>query len=73
MTTEVQSVLLDKAYFSYLDAITWVHSHGFALNKLDITRKFYRFKQHDPNKYVKLRTKEVIAEGNGVNFVFGVL
>lgn len=48
--SNVQSVLLSKANFSEGDAKKWIVDHGFKLNKIDITKDYYRFRQKAPSK-----------------------
>lgn len=44
----LQTILIPKAKFSLSDAIDWVSSHHYSAHKVDITDKFYRFRQHTP-------------------------
>jgi len=60
----VQSILLDKSKFSRKRAIAWVKKHGFKPNtsppNFDTTRK-YRFRQINPRKSYKYRTKKITS------------
>jgi len=61
--SEVQSLLLSKKKFKSLsEARKWVRSHGFEAHKVDETDNYYRFRQYDPDKYYKMRTK-VLTDG----------
>lgn len=68
MVSDVQSILLDKEYFTRDEAIRFVRNHGFYTSKIDETDRYYRFRQRDPERYSKLRTKQIKP---GVKFIFG--
>ena len=52
----VQSVLLDKDYYTLAQAKKQIHEMGFALLKVDITDRYYRFRQVNPSKNKRKRT-----------------
>lgn len=64
----VQSVLIPKI-FPMEDAVKWLKSHNYKLLKVDITDKFYRFRQKQPNKSAKYITKVL---PNGIELVIEV-
>ncbi len=65
---EIQSVLINKRYFTLNEAIQWALGHNFSIHKVDISPKYYRFRQHDPSIYRKLRTKRM---NEYITFIFG--
>jgi len=48
------------------DAVAWVIAHKFIVRKIDITNKFYRFRQYTPKKTEKYYTKVL---PNGVELI----
>lgn len=64
----VQSVLIPKLDFTLNEAAGYILDHGYKSDnaKLDITKSFYRFRQHSPKKDTKTRTKKL---SNGVELV----
>ena len=46
---KIQSILLNKKYFSLNTALQWIVKHGFKHYKIDITKNKYRFRQQEPN------------------------
>ena len=64
--TEIQSVLISKDKFSFIEAKNWLKEHKFKYIKLDETGRFCRFRQFDPIKGKKYRNKKV---ANGIELV----
>ena len=65
----VQSVLLRRRKgFSLEDAKEKIKELGFAVMKVDITKKFFRFRQEPPQKFKRFRTKKVKKD---IEFVLG--
>ena len=60
-----QSVLVPKSV-PIENAVGWVISHGYVVLKIDITDKFYRFRQYTPKKTEKYYTKVL---PNGVELI----
>jgi hypothetical protein len=56
--SEIQSILIPKKTFkSEKEAKKWMRKHSqFKINKIDETKKMYRFRQKSPNKYDEFRT-----------------
>ena len=54
--SEVQSVLFDRDHFDKEKAISWLKSNDFKGLTMDETSDKLRFRQHDPEKYSRLRT-----------------
>jgi len=44
----LQTILIPKERFSLADAVEWVRDHKYNHHKVDITGRFYRFRQHTP-------------------------
>ena len=69
MTTKVQSVLFDKNKWSRQKASSWIKKNDFKIMKVDITDKFYRYRQFHPKTKDKFRTKIV---GKGIKFIIKI-
>jgi hypothetical protein len=64
---EVQSILFDRRLFSSQQAMDWLLPHHFRVYKLDITKKYLRFRQFPPNRNLyRYRTKQI---KNGIKFI----
>jgi hypothetical protein len=61
----IQSVLVPKRYFTEKQAIRYIKQH-FQFKKIDETKKYYRFRQHEPKKDVHYISKKL---SNGVILV----
>lgn len=59
MTSEVQSVVFNKRYWTESRAIEWLLSAGFKAGKVDITDTQIRFRQTSPAKYKRFTTKKI--------------
>lgn len=61
MESRVQTVLFPKNKFTIGQALAWIRRHGFIENfhnkGVDITDKYLRYRQFDPNKNSKYFTK----------------
>lgn len=55
--TEVQSILIPIS-ISLREARTWLKRHGFKISGIEEGREYWRVRQHDPGKYIRLRTIE---------------
>jgi len=68
VNSEVQSILFDRRLFTPQQATDWLLSHHFRVYKLDITKKYLRFRQFPPNRNLyRYRTKQI---ANGIKFIF---
>lgn len=56
--SEVQTVLFDRGVWSEEEARAWLHNHKFGQRKIDVTERYLRFRQHDPQEFGALRTIE---------------
>lgn len=63
-----QSVLISRANFTLKEAVKWLNRFGFADHKVDITKKYYRFRQKDPKIFKYFVTEDV---GDGNKIIFG--
>jgi hypothetical protein len=54
-TSKIQSILFSKDYYTKKNAISWLKSHGYKYNKIDVTEDFYRARQFPPRKDKKYR------------------
>lgn len=61
----VQSILVPKI-MTLESAIDWVKNHNYKVKKVDITDRFYRFRQFTPKKTDKYITKVL---PNGVELI----
>jgi hypothetical protein len=59
----IQSIILRKDKFTQREAEQWIREHGYKLTKPDVTRHFYRFRQHEPLPNVHYRTVELGTDG----------
>jgi len=59
----IQSIILRKDRFTQREAERWIREHNYKLTKPDITRDFYRFRQHTPLPNVHYRTVELGKDG----------
>ena len=66
---EVQSVLFPREEFTMNEAIQWLKDHKYKHKKVDTTEMMYRFRQHDPNDFTRMRT---IRLHNDVRLIIGV-
>lgn len=55
--TEVQSYLFPRALWTEQRAGAWLERHGLASNALDVTDRYYRFRQAPPSRFRRMRTK----------------
>jgi len=62
----LQTILLPKSKFSLPDAIRWIISHRYIADKVDVTDRFYRFRQMTPLPGGIYRTRTL---PNGVQLV----
>lgn len=65
----IQSVLFNKDYWNILGAHMWLTKHHiYPIKSPHVTKNFIRFRISDPNKYSRIRTKNI---GDGVELVIG--
>ena len=66
---ETQSVLVPRDTYTLAQAKQWVSSHNYKSPKVDITKRFYRFRQHDPSDFGRMRT---VRLHGGVELIVGL-
>jgi hypothetical protein len=71
---KVQSILLNKDYYTLKEATKFIIDNKFKVKKVDETENWYRFRQIDSktlkkNGYTKLRTKVILP--NLIQFIIG--
>lgn len=62
---KIQSILLNTSRFTLKSAVQYLYDHDFVIDKVDQTKKYYRFRQHDPKQLKKhgyniMRTIKII-------------
>jgi hypothetical protein len=62
----LQTILIPKVKFSLPDAVEWVRDHHYNHHKVDITDRFYRFRQHTPFK----GSYYTVTLPNGIELVY---
>ena len=67
--SKIQSILIDIHKFKLHQAYTWVVTHNFKHNKIDVKRNYYRFRQFNPSPNKQYRTIELT---NGVKAILEV-
>jgi len=55
----IQSVLIPKETFSLKDAIKWIMTNNYELNKIHETNNYYRFRQTIPEPNSKYVSKKL--------------
>jgi len=66
--SEIQSILIDRDYYTKKQAIRWMDKHGFIRKKIHTTRRYYRFRQKDPKYFKRFRVLDIKP---GIKFVLG--
>jgi hypothetical protein len=66
--TAVQSVLIPRSRYSESEARAWLKEHGYRSGKIDVTDKYYRFRQAEPGLFSRMRTKGV---SGGIKLIIG--
>lgn len=67
--TKIQSIIIDKKYFTKSKAISWIDKHGYKI-KLDEKEKTFRFRQENPDKFHK-ELFRTITVTKGIKAVIG--
>lgn len=57
--SEIQSVLFKKRYWTEQKAEEWLRKHDFKVYKIDITDKYYRYRQMNPSQFKQFRTIKI--------------
>lgn len=74
MNYKIQSVLFEKEIYSLEQALSYLVRHNLTAKKVDITDRFYRFRQLSPETlkrqgYKKFRTINI---KDGIEYIIGV-
>jgi hypothetical protein len=64
----VQSILFRKKHWTPESAERWLRMHGYINQGMDPKGHFYRYRQHDPIKYKKLKTHKI---DNNIDMIIG--
>ena len=67
--TEIQSVLLNKNYFTLRQAKAIVKDMGFEPLKFHETEEYYRFRIQNPRMFDRFRNKKI---KDGITFILGI-
>jgi hypothetical protein len=62
----LQTILIPKSNFTLSEAVFWLKDHNYPHHKIDITDKFYRFRQHNPIEHSNYYTHSL---KNGIQLV----
>jgi len=66
MSSKVQAILFDKRLYTYNSALHWVYQHKFIPLKVDVTKRYYRFRLMWPSQYYYYRTYPITT---GIKFI----
>jgi hypothetical protein len=69
MPSRIQSILFDKRYFTVEQAINWLKKYRRIPTKVHETKKYYRFRQFNPDSTKKHR---IITLAEGVKAVIEI-
>jgi hypothetical protein len=65
----LQSIIIPKSKFTKREAIDWIRKHNHHIYKIDITDKFYRFRQREPRAHGKYYT---VSLPNGIEMLYEI-
>lgn len=68
MTGQIQSVIFDNTKWNIPKAVEWLKANNFIAQKVDIKPRTYRFRQFDPSRFKRYRTK---TTAKGITFIIG--
>lgn len=69
MGAEIQAVLFDADKWDIFGSHLWMQKHGiYAVKSPHITDNFIRYRIQNPDKYTRLRTKQVSPS---IQFIIG--
>jgi len=66
--SKIQSVLFDNRKWSIPKAEQWLKENNFKNIKIDVTPRYYRFRQFNPKDFKKFRTETTTK---GISFIIG--
>jgi len=76
---QIQSVLFNKNKYNKATSRLWLIHHKFNANYTDRkqsprqTLHYYRWRQHDPNKYVESSFRTINSPSPDIKFIIGEL
>ena len=71
--SEIQSILIDKNYFTLEQANDWIKDKGFRpIKKVHETSNLYRFRITDPKLYSRFYVIPLAKNYDYIKFVMGV-
>lgn len=67
----LQSIIFNKHLWSINECISFLINHNLKHNKIDITDKYYRFRQKEPENLIENGFNKVITKqiSRGVKFI----
>lgn len=68
----IQTIIFSKEYFTLEEARKWIKEHGFVDNGYDETENSYRFRQRDPDDFIR-DSFRTITITTGIKAVVGKL
>ena len=69
LNTSIQSVAFDLKVWTTKDARQWLKDHGHKPTKrVDTNKTFHRYRLQDPNKFMRIRVKDI---GKGIRLLIG--
>ena len=72
MTSSVQSVLLSRNRFkTRASARKYAREHGFKSSKIDVTERYYRFRQANPRSPRFKRFRTISRKGGDMKLIIG--
>jgi hypothetical protein len=69
-STQIQTLLFDRAKWSKAEAKAWALDHNFTARKTHVTANYIRIRQAPPGRFKTLRTK-TLSDKQGIKAVIG--
>lgn len=63
----LQSIIIPKSKFTKREAIQWMINHKYHVYKIDVTDRFYRFRQREPRSHGNYYT---VSLPNGIELIY---
>ena len=72
MGTQVQSVMFDKKQWDTDSAVDWLYENDFVAPKVDITDRYLRFRQSEPENFRKKSFRTIpFGKNTGIKAIIG--
>lgn len=68
MSSAIQSVIFDKSYWTIPESRQWLKAHRIKPLKRHTTKRFYRYRIHEPSDFQRIRTKKT---SDGLDLLIG--